>query len=620
MRKILTIPTLSASLLLQGTLACAESDVGAFQSTVTIQGNIGQSSSGTNNRQDLNVGSASNSRTRSFNANVSTGAIRQSAQGSGIQQRINVGSMQNSQASTFSATVQTRSIEQVATKSGQRQELDIGSVTNSTINGAANTSVHVGQDIRQIGSGEIVLGSVKNSTIGNFNQNLTVQGKLIGNNIRMGSVIGQERYGNDGRNNGVDSSEQSPENSFEPVAPKVTAKAQSSGLFTSPSSSKQNMDAQLTGAGALNKPVEYNQINQPPIYTPPDITGFRHSSSNAAAGAAFAIAPVTAEIKDGEIVFKNSRYDAVTAYIHDKNGKVVRAILIPGAMDSNFTAGASAAMESIENLTATIFKRNVNGATKPIKEYLDKKGAFALESKLFASDIPDGGAISYASGTPEAILATVAGGVVKAFTTMVSALPTLKHESTPEENKDSIKDFIKGMSMALTIEVAKDSELIITTSKLAAEGKIAELTSVIAKWMVTKGARKADAYTKERLINPNIPIIENFLSNIGKDSTVILSKLKAAGDALVSASQFRDAWIQSTAGPKVLWYDMPYRKDNNMTAKEYKFNWAGTPLAQYQKTVYSTNLNEKDHSPIKVLKPSTWNDRVEAEYGRYRKE
>ena len=109
-------------------------------------------------------------------------------------------------------------------------------------------------------------------------------------------------------------------------------------------------------------------------------------------------------------------------------------------------------------------------------------------------------------------------------------------------------------------------------------------------------------------------------SNIGKDSTDILSKLKAAGDALVSASQFRDAWIQSTAGPKVLWYDMPYRKDNNMTAKEYKFNWAGTPLAQYQKTVYSTNLNEKDHSPIKALKPSTWNDRVEAEYGRYRKE
>lgn len=605
MRKILTIPTLSASLLLQGTLACAESDVGAFQSTVTIQGNIGQSSSGTNNRQDLNVGSASNSRTRSFNANVSTGAIRQSAQGSGIQQRINVGSMQNSQASTFSATVQTRSIEQVATKSGQRQELDIGSVTNSTINGAANTSVHIGQDIRQIGSGEIVLGSVKNSNIGNFNQNLTVQGKLIGNNIRMGSVIGQERYGNDGRSNGVDSSEQSPENSFEPVIPKVIGKTQSSGPLTSQPSPKPDMGTQPTGAGGLNKSVENKQINQPLS----DITGFRHSSSNAAAGAAFAIAPVTAEIKDGAIVFKNSRYDAVTAYIHDKNGKIVRKILIPGAMDSNFTAGASAAMESIGNLTATIFKRNADGAAEPIKGYLDKKGAFELESNILASDIPKGGAISYASGTPEAILATVAGGVVKAFTTIVSEFSALGEDD----------NFIKGMAKTLTIQVATDSELIITTGKLAAEGKVTELTDAITKWMVTKGASKAEEYAKEKLINPIMPF-ENFLSNIGKDSTAILSKLKVAGDALVSASQFRDAWIQSTAGPKLLWYDMPYRKDNNMTAKEYKFNWADTPLAQYQKTVYSTNLNEKDHSPIKVLKPSTWNDRVEAEYERYRKE
>lgn len=166
-------------------------------------------------------------------------------------------------------------------------------------------------------------------------------------------------------------------------------------------------------------------------------------------------------------------------------------------MDSNLQQGSCRKWSPLKNLTATIFKRNVNGATKPIKEYLDKKGAFALESKLFASDIPDGGAISYASGTPEAILATVAGGVVKAFTTMVSALPTLKHESTPEENKDSIKDFIKGMSMALTIEVAKDSELIITTSKLAAEGKIAEPTSVIAKWMVTKGACSRCVYKRE---------------------------------------------------------------------------------------------------------------------------
>lgn len=215
MRRTLST-TLGATLLLQGGLACAESDVDAFRSTVTIQGEIGQHSSGANNRQNVNVGSASHSRTRSFNANVSTGDIRQTAQGSGIQQRINAGSMQNSQASTFSANVHTRSIEQVATQSGQRQEIDISSVTNSTVKGNASTSVTVGQGIKQVGSGEIVLGSVKNSTVGNFNQNLTIQGRLSGNNIRMGSVVGQQRYDMQGNHVGHENITEISEESMMP--------------------------------------------------------------------------------------------------------------------------------------------------------------------------------------------------------------------------------------------------------------------------------------------------------------------------------------------------------------------------------------------------------------------
>lgn len=179
--------------------ACADSQVGSFSSVVTIQGDIRQHAAGKNVRQDLNVGSASNSRVGQFNSTVSTQGITQLG-AQGAQQWMNVGGVQNSRVENFSSNVTAGKVEQIG-KKGERQELDIGSVTRSTVTGTANTQVSVG-DVRQTGSGEIALGAVKDSRVRDFQSSLSVQGKIEGNNIRMGSVVGQRRYNNDGESSG----------------------------------------------------------------------------------------------------------------------------------------------------------------------------------------------------------------------------------------------------------------------------------------------------------------------------------------------------------------------------------------------------------------------------------
>ncbi len=179
-----------------GVNSYAQSTVGNFNSTVTIQGPVKQTATGNNVKQDLNVGSAQKSQANTFTSVVTTGSITQTGN-NGAQQFINVGGMNNSKANKFDAHVTTGNIEQVANR-GERQELDIGSVTNSTVTGTATTRVSV-SSVKQTGEGEIALGAVKNSNVGQFQSSLTVQGKLEGNNIRMGSVVGQERYDNRGR-------------------------------------------------------------------------------------------------------------------------------------------------------------------------------------------------------------------------------------------------------------------------------------------------------------------------------------------------------------------------------------------------------------------------------------
>jgi hypothetical protein len=161
-----------------------------FTSAVKIQGAITQNASGNNVKQDLNVGSAQKSRATSFKADVTTGNITQTGK-NGARQTINVGGMNNSKADRFDARVTTGNIEQVANR-GERQELDIGSVSNSTVAGTARTRVSVG-NVKQTGEGDIALGALKNANVQQFQSNLSIKGKIEGNNIRMGSVIGQER-------------------------------------------------------------------------------------------------------------------------------------------------------------------------------------------------------------------------------------------------------------------------------------------------------------------------------------------------------------------------------------------------------------------------------------------
>ncbi|MEI6214343.1 MAG: hypothetical protein WCP10_09580, partial [Desulfuromonadales bacterium] len=184
-------------------IAIAETSVDDFTAIVNT-GTVKQQTQGSGNQQDLNVGSATGTKANSFNANVTTGTITQSSSGSGIVQTSNIGSANASKVGTFNSTVTTGNIEQVSTKNGQRQELDIGSVTNSTVTGSANMKVNVSQGVTQTGSGEVVLGSVKNSNVQNFSTNLDVKGKVTGSNIKMGSIVGQSRYDNEGVYHGLE--------------------------------------------------------------------------------------------------------------------------------------------------------------------------------------------------------------------------------------------------------------------------------------------------------------------------------------------------------------------------------------------------------------------------------
>lgn len=193
-QKLLTLLGFTCTLI--AATVQAQSNVGTFNSVVTIRGPVNQTAIGNNVKQDLNVGSAQNSRANSFNAVVTTGSITQTGK-NGAQQFINVGGMNNSKADKFDAQVTTGNIEQIG-NNGERQEMDIGSVTNSTITGTATTRVTTGV-VKQTGEGEIVLGAIKNSNVGQFNSNLSVTKKIEGSNIRMGSIIGQEKYDNQGR-------------------------------------------------------------------------------------------------------------------------------------------------------------------------------------------------------------------------------------------------------------------------------------------------------------------------------------------------------------------------------------------------------------------------------------
>lgn len=178
-------------------LFAESSSVGTFSSVVTT-GPVKQKTSGSGNTQILNVGSATYTKAKSFSSVVNTGPITQSSQGSGIVQSANIGSATNSTVGTFSSTVNTSKIEQISTRSGDRQELELGSVTNSTVNGTMNVNVRVKNGITQTGSGTVAIGSVKDAKVNNFSNNVDVK-KVSGNNIKIGSIVGQSKFDNEGR-------------------------------------------------------------------------------------------------------------------------------------------------------------------------------------------------------------------------------------------------------------------------------------------------------------------------------------------------------------------------------------------------------------------------------------
>jgi len=322
-----------------------------------------------------------------------------------------------------------------------------------------------------------------------------------------------------------------------------------------------------------------------------DVAGFRHSASNAAASTAYVTGVVNASVKDGNVEFKNDRYDAVVAYIHDKSGNVIDKFIIPGATDSYFTAAASAVKDTLPALWS-------GQGFKPLSDYFEKGSAMVINSGIPASKIPEGGAISYVSGTPDAILATVASGIIKSFTTVVSA-------ATPKGVPDTI---LGKVSRSVFDKAMTDPELLVKASKLLAEDKPSELGKLVLDWVTEKGRTAAMSSMLEQGFEPDAQRVNKLLD-------VAIKPLETVSNSLVSASNFRDAWLANRSGPRVLWYDMPYNS-NNQLADQYKFNWIDTPLASHDEVTFSAFENELDGS-TKFWNPTTWGNQFEAEYKRY---
>ncbi|NVN99802.1 MAG: hypothetical protein HXX17_10790 [Geobacteraceae bacterium] len=160
---------------------------GNFFSNVET-GNIKQtiSGNGSENRQDMSVGSIQNSTVKEFKSKVTAGDLSQEVKGgSNNTQEMLIGSSNNSkvEGGTFKSDVNVKNVKQTATGDGNTQSIQIGSAKNSTVkSGNFDSTVKVTGNISQIASKDVkqdlMLGSMNNAEVGSFKSNVTVNGKI----------------------------------------------------------------------------------------------------------------------------------------------------------------------------------------------------------------------------------------------------------------------------------------------------------------------------------------------------------------------------------------------------------------------------------------------------------
>jgi hypothetical protein len=290
----------------------------------------------------------------------------------------------------------------------------------------------------------------------------------------------------------------------------------------------------------------------------------------------------------------------------------VASTIIPGSIDSGYTAAWSMFKDTGPQLAVEIGRTITTGKNfdyktglKPVIDYFDKGSMMEIESSLNLSSFPDGGTVSYASGTKEAKVSTYITMILKGL--IIAASEVTYSDAVL---KQTFKDVYKA---AIT-----DAELMnkiynrIETGVLNKdESTIKLISSDLSSWLKDKGAQKIF----NSLYSQGIASIG--LSNIVDKLTSINDVAEKVSNGLILLSYKRDIAIASTFGSKVLWYDMSY-DESGYLKPIYKMNWlnAPSPINQHDEVIFQATKNTYDDSTT-WWNPFSWNDTFQAEYERY---
>lgn len=324
-----------------------------------------------------------------------------------------------------------------------------------------------------------------------------------------------------------------------------------------------------------------------------NLAGFRTEFSNSYAmtESSILLKNVSASIENGNLVFTNNRYDAVEAFIHDADGKVVKRIIIPGKSDGYFTS----ALDSVFSLPGELVS-----ARKPkIIDHLQKGPVFELKLNDVNDYIPNGGSISYVSGTDKARAATYLNALLAGITKGLSVVDG-------SDSKEIKKVFLDIGKAAL-----EDQELITNILYYSDAGEFSQAGSKLIEWLGTKGRTELIKSGSEIV---HIPLVSSLFKKV-TDVKKTLKSLESESKILDVLSIIRDARLEDK--PRVLWFDLPYDDNEGGVLQNHIFDWSGTELAYRDKLLWSpVKQSVEDESNWKFWK---WDDKFDAMYARFTK-
>lgn len=331
-----------------------------------------------------------------------------------------------------------------------------------------------------------------------------------------------------------------------------------------------------------------------------DIKGFRHSSSSAAASTSYVQGAVYAKVENGKIIFINDRYEAISAYIHNNSGNIVGKYIIPPSTSSGFNAASSMIKDLFPNLIA-------HGNLNTLTDYFSQGSAMEIESSIPLSSFPEGGTISYVSGTQEAIIGASIAMALKSAVTLTSLLSAsdISPVTLQKIFKQVFETAITDVNLLATVTTRLQN-----IPNSTAKAELLLIGKDTLNWF------QDNAYP--------IILAEIITEAYGLDSTDLaksfnlgIGTIENMSDVLTVASSLNSILIAQQFGPTVQWYDMSYGSDDYLKAI-YKMNWlnAETSLKQHDEVTFLATKNIYDSS-FTWWNPATWNDPFQAEYERY---